>query len=288
MVRINDKIFKMSSTMPNSTGQMLSLLLVLGFMLTIVHPVLAQDTPAEVGVFDPIEVAPGEVVQVPISIRNIRDLYGVDVMLEFDPAVVQVIDADAANPGVQAALGDFLDPGLLLFNTADNTAGTYHFVMAQYNPSEPKSGQGVVVIVTFKGLKEGTSPLTIPALKLASREGIEIASEGVDGTLSVVAGAPTQAVTFAAVLTTGLVELSTFTPTPTTPPPTSTPQPTLEPTQPPPAQTETNGGSVEKDEDTNTTYWLVNNWWVILILLGLVISAGVYLFGIRKGTQKKE
>ena len=92
MVWINDKKFKMTSILPNSAGRMFSLLLVLGLMLTIVHPVLAQDTPAEVGVFDPIEVAPGEVVQVPISIRNVLDLYGVDLTIEFDPALVQVED----------------------------------------------------------------------------------------------------------------------------------------------------------------------------------------------------
>jgi hypothetical protein len=144
------------------------------------------------------------------------------------------------------------------------------------------------VIVTFKGLKEGTTPLTISTLKLASREGIEIASAGVDGTLSVVVGAPIQAATLPGVQTTGLVFLNTFTPTPTTPPPTATPQPTLAPTQPPPSPIEANSGTAEMSEDSGTNFWLVNNWWVILILLGLVIAAGVYLFGIRKDYRKKE
>jgi len=59
-------------------------------------------------------------VQVAVSVWGIEELYAVDFALAFDPAVVQLADADENLPGIQAGLGTFLDPGLLLFNDADS------------------------------------------------------------------------------------------------------------------------------------------------------------------------
>lgn len=266
------------------------LVLAVCLVFSIIAPVNAQDAPAEAGVFDPLEVAPGEVVQVPISIRAVKDLYGIDIALKFDPALVQVEDMDSSMSGIQAALGEFLDPGLLLFNTADNDAGTYHFVMAQYNPSEPKSGEGVVLVITFRGIAEGVSDIKVTALTLASREGNEIPSSKVDSILTVRSGAPAQVATFPVVQSTALVIINTFTPTPTeTPIPTATATPVVEPTQVtsggdnpaeiPPA------GSVK--ESAEPGFWLVENWWLVLVLLVIVISAGLYLFVWKKKRNKE-
>lgn len=270
------------------TGKVKAVLIILTLTLifTLTGYVNAQDSTAEVGVFESIEVAPGETVQVPVSIRKVKDLYGVDIMLEFDPALVQVEDADLSTSGIQAALGEFLDPGLLLYNTADNSAGTYHFVMAQYNPSEPKSGEGILLVITFKGITEGVTDLTVSALTLASSEGVEIPSSGVNSSLIVRAGAPAQAATIPVVQSTALVVLKTFTPVPTdTPVPTVTPTSVIEPTG---VLLET-GNTVETpragSEGENVPgFWLVNNWWIVLILLMLVIAAGLYLFVFKKKT----
>lgn len=59
-------------------------------------------------------------MQVAVSVWGIEELYAVDFDLAFDPAVVQLADADENLPGIQAGLGTFLDPGLLLFNDADS------------------------------------------------------------------------------------------------------------------------------------------------------------------------
>lgn len=264
------------------TGKVWAVLMVfaLTLILTSTGFVYAQDSTPEVGVFESIEVAPGETVQVPISIRNVKDLYGVDITLKFDPALVQVEDADPSASGIQAALGEFLDPGLLLFNTADNDAGTYHFVMAQYNPSEPKSGEGILLVITFKGINEGVTDLTVSALTLASSEGVEIPSSGMNSSLTVRAGAPVQAATIPVVQSTALVVLKTFTPVPTdTPVPTVAPTSVIEPT----GELLETGNTVKtpqagsKGEDV-PGFWLVNNWWIVLILLFVVIAAGLYLF----------
>ncbi len=271
--------------------RMICLVFLLVTSLWISTGVYAQDGTAQVGIYEQFEVAPNELVQVPISVRDVQDLYGVDLLLSFDPELVQVEDADPSSSGIQARLGDFLDPGLLLFNKADNTAGTYHFVMSQYNPSEPKTGEGVILVITFRGVGEGVSPLTVTGLKLASREGTEISSSPVDSTLTVRAGAPTQAATIPVADTTGMIVLDTATPMPTpTPAPTATLAPVIQPTlQPTEAMSKADNLPVVKTEGSNTSdLRQYNNLWIILILLAAVISTSIYIFVLKKKTPSSK
>lgn len=151
-----------------------------------------------------IVVAAGQTVDAAIEVVAAPDLYGIDVSLTFDPNVVEVVDADPSTEGVQVALGTFLDPGFVIRNAADNTAGTVRFAMTQLSPSEPKSGSGVVVVVKLRGKQAGvTSPLTIVKAGAAQRTGESIPTLPSSGQVRVVAVAgqaptatsiPTQAV----------------------------------------------------------------------------------------------
>ena len=261
----------------------------LSFLLLYVFSdqALAQNGAAEVGVFEPFQVSPGSTVQVPVSIKGVEGLYGVDFTLKFDPEIIQIQDIDPTMDGIQSSLGDFLDPGLLLFNTADNEAGLLRFTMAQYNPSEPKSGSGNLLVITFKGVATGESPLEIIEVSLSTREGEEIASKSVSGSVLVKNDAPTQAVTYAVVSQpTSLVMLNTFTPTATyTAVPTATPRPimtsSLSAEQP-----ETGGVLIEQNtvnENGTGVPFLVENWWLLPVLLLVVVVIGI--FGYRKITR---
>lgn len=107
-----------------------------------------------------------------IQVRSVSDLYGADVQLSFDPQVIEVVDADPSTGGLQVQAGDFLAPGFLIRNTADNEAGTVWYAMTQLNPSQPKSGSGTLIIVTFRGKKEGgSSEIVIESATLATRWG---------------------------------------------------------------------------------------------------------------------
>lgn len=262
-------------------------ILTLCMLLSLTSIATAQGGSAQVGVLEPAQVPLGASIQVPVSVDNVQDLYALDITLKFDPAVLQVEDADPSTPGIQLALGQFLDPGLMLFNSADNEAGTIRFAMSQYSPSEGKSGKGIVFIIRFVGKAEGETPLTVTELVLSDKNGVEIPSEGVDATLTVSAGAPTQAATYPVVEPTGLIFLNTYTPTPF---PTLTPIPTLVPTKTPVIEkvnpTAVQSGT-ENGTGTNSSsgYFLANNWWIVLILLAVVIAAGVYYFVIRKKTK---
>ncbi len=72
----------------------------------------------------------------------------------------------------------------------DNQQGIAHFVMTQVNPSEPKSGDGILLVLYLKGLRAGESALTVSSLQISDREGIEILAEGVNSTLTVSTSGP--------------------------------------------------------------------------------------------------
>ncbi len=264
----------------------LSFLFVICLVLMANSSVHAQSG-AQVGLLAPVQVPLGGSVQVPITVNNVKDLYALDITLKFDPALVQVVDADTATDGIQIALGTFLDPGLLLFNTVDNEAGTIRFAMSQYNPSDGKSGKGIVLVVTFAGKAEGETSLAVTDLTLSDRSGVLIPSQGVEGKLTVSASAPTQAATYPAAQATGLIVINTFTPTPL-PTNTPTPQPTNAPTKEPVAavtQIEpTAAAQSSAPVKGSSNYFMAKNWWIVLVLLLAVVAAAIY-FGFFKRTH---
>ena len=130
---------------------LLSVIILLGGLFS---PASAQ-TSAQVGVFQAYEIQPGARVEIPIEIRNVQDLYAVDLEIHYDPRILTFEDANPQMDGIQPALGTFLDAGMVLYNTVDPEAGIIRFVMTQVNPSEPKSGSGVLIVLYAVGAAEG-------------------------------------------------------------------------------------------------------------------------------------
>ncbi len=248
----------------------------------------------EAGVFAAVEIAPGAAVEVPVEIRNARDVYALDIEIQFDPAVVSAEDADPSSAGIQMGLGEFLDPGLLLFNQVDMEKGLVRFAMSQVNPSEPKSGSGILFVIYFKGIKEGTSPLEVINLQVASRDGLEIPSSPVDSTLTVRADAAQITATPIPVQDPGkMIQLPTPGPSPT-----PTLKPTGVPTRAPteasmsasptaaPAESSTAGKTTDRYVEKP---FLVQNWWIILIVLAVAaILAGLLIRSKNQNPDKRK
>ena len=171
---------------------------------------------AETGFFESYELQPGSRIEVPLTMRNVQDLYAIDVEIQFDPALLSVEDANPGQAGVQPALGTFLDAGLTLFNEVDNQAGTVKFAMSQVNPSEPKSGEGVVLVLYYTALAEGESDLTVSFVELSDRLGEAIPVTAVDSSVSVFTEAEEKAATPIPVGDPGqIIIVPTLMPTPT-------------------------------------------------------------------------
>ena len=259
------------------------------FSLLPARGTLAQAT-ARAGVFETFNVAPGSRIQVPIEIRGVQDLYAVDLTLRFDPAILSAEDADPQMQGIQPALGTFLDAGLLLFNEVDLEQGAVRFVMTQVNPSEGKSGDGILLVVYFIATDMGESALQLESITLSDRYGVAIPVETVDSTLSVASDAPAVTSTSIPVQNpTGIIMIATLAPTATpTPPPTETPMPTqtpvatavMDPTnaQPQPTDKAEDQPGVNAELEQKSGFSLSQNWWIILLAVLILAGAVGYLW----------
>ena len=124
-----------------------------------------------------------ETIDVFIRINDVAvedNLYGADVLLTFDPAVLEVVTLQESE--------DFLQPPFFITRKLyDNTAGTVRLALTQLNPTLPASGSGNFARVTFRARGEWTNaPLDFSYAVLASINGMTIPSTAVAGSLTTV------------------------------------------------------------------------------------------------------
>ncbi len=196
----------------------------------------------------------GDIFDVAIRIDNVTNLAGADVQLQFNPAVLQVQDADPGKEGTQIQPGDFPVPNFVATNVVTNTTGNIQYAVVQLPPTSPVSGNGLLATITFQAIASGVSPLDFTQAILANDLAQPIPATTQSGQITAGQGptstpthtpVPGQATaTFTATpipgtptfTSTPIPGTPTFTPTPTlvaatlTPTPTSTPLPTPTPT----------------------------------------------------------
>lgn len=118
-----------------------------------------------------------------------QQIYGVDInRLRFNPAVLQVVDADTSATGVQ------INPGSLMAwvtaNSVDNSVGTIQFSQVGDPTATRFSGSGTLATITFRAVAVGTANVT---LDFTSGSGLDsnVAGSGGDILLSVGSGSYT-------------------------------------------------------------------------------------------------
>jgi hypothetical protein len=125
---------------------------------------------------DPVrlEIGAGQSETLQILLVNADKVYGIDLQAAFDPAVVEVVDADSKKTGIQMLPGGFLKADYMARNLADNKTGTLRYVATQLNPTPPSSGKGIILSIRFRGRKAGThTKVTIVSAVIADRRGIK-------------------------------------------------------------------------------------------------------------------
>ena len=121
---------------------------------------------------DLLEIGEGQIETLQIVLVNAKNIYGIDLLAAFDPTVVQVVDADSKQKGIQMASGTFLKPDYSVRNSADNKTGTLRYVVTQLKPTLPANGKGIVLSIRFRGKVTGTrTKLTIISAVIADRRG---------------------------------------------------------------------------------------------------------------------
>jgi hypothetical protein len=199
----------------------------------------------------------------------------------------------------------------VLFNTADNESGTIRFAMTQVNPSEAKSGEGVLLVLYVQALTEGESQIAVEMVELSSRAGEAIPGEGVDA--AVVVGDDVVAKESTSIPVqdpTTIIQVPSQQPTAT---PTQLPDPTQTPVvedaesstttdaerQNEESLSEIEGNALSEDTENEQNgnfevgqepsdgqqtdgFSLMRYWWAVALLAALVIGLAIYLAVTRR------
>jgi hypothetical protein len=129
----------------------------------------------------------GDTVESQILLSNAKDFYGAEFFMTFDPSVLQVVDANPAEDGVQIALGDLYPAGQSFqgVNQVFNATGQITFVVTRHLPAAPVDGEGVLAVITWEAVNEGSSDLSFTHVKLATPAGFELEAISRDGSMNV-------------------------------------------------------------------------------------------------------
>jgi hypothetical protein len=134
----------------------------------------------------PTLAAPGQTLSFAIK-TDATGLYGAQFDLVFDPAVVQVVDADTGTEGVQIMSGDCPVADFIATNEASNASGKISYAASSLNPTPPCDG-GTVASFQFQvsgTAASGITPIQWESLILADNNGEQIPATGVDFNLQI-------------------------------------------------------------------------------------------------------
>ena len=120
-------------------------------------------------------------VDVAIQLDAATGVYGAQVEIDFDPAILQVASEDLT-PGWCP------QPDFVVSNSANNTLGTIAYAATQQNPTAPCNG-GVVATVTFTCIAEGTSAVNYTSSIISNIGGSAIAHGTQNGTVECIQSA---------------------------------------------------------------------------------------------------
>jgi hypothetical protein len=123
----------------------------------------------------------GTPATVDIWVHDVTDLYGAGFLLQFDPEVVGVEDANPFEDGVQIESGSWLQRQLEAANSVDDAAGEVDFFVTQSYPEPAKSGSGLLARITLTGLANGSSVLHFESIQLVDDEETILAASSQDG-----------------------------------------------------------------------------------------------------------
>jgi hypothetical protein len=182
-------------------------------------------------VFSPAsaQVQVGAEIEVQVRMENVSELYGLDLRLRFDPALIEIVDVNSDMDKAQVIEGTFPYPDFLVRNEADNSAGTIWYAVTQLNPREPVSGSGTMMTIRLRGRAVGTAYLDVNAATFVDNNGLELSVALSSGEVVVLSagGAPTATRTPTATQTPQPAEQGTNPTLPAQPTSTRTPLPTL-------------------------------------------------------------
>lgn len=105
------------------------------------------------------------VAKLDIRVANVTNLFGVEFHIDYDPAILDVQDADNTVAGTQVGYGPFLSPESVILNHVDETAGKIHFAVSQV-AAPARTGAGIVATFDVRAISTGATALALHTTEL--------------------------------------------------------------------------------------------------------------------------
>ncbi len=124
-----------------------------------------------------LALAPGDTGMLEIRIADVAQLAGAEVHLTYDPALLEIADADPEMEGVQINHGDLLSPDFVVQNVSDKSGGTIDYAIVCMPVDKAVSGSGVLARINFAVRAEGEAEIAIRSVLLSNMQGQPIEVE---------------------------------------------------------------------------------------------------------------
>jgi PKD repeat protein len=116
----------------------------------------------------------GEEITVTVGISDVVDLDRLEMTVIFDPAVLQVIDADTGTEGIQITPGECPVVDFMPLNVSDNTLGTIMYWVDQNDPTPPVTGNCHIAYIRFSTHQITSTVVNVSELLLETESGVPI------------------------------------------------------------------------------------------------------------------
>jgi hypothetical protein len=134
----------------------------------------------------------GDTVAITFVLSGASEVNSVNIALAYDPGVVQVIDANAGQGGVQILPGPFPSgSGSELQNSVSGGTITYQYMLSG---GAEDDGSGTVATAQFLALADGSADFAWVTTQLVDGEGVPVNAGGTVATLLVGSASPTPGV----------------------------------------------------------------------------------------------
>lgn len=121
---------------------------------------------------------------VAINVAEVTNLLRVELEVSYDPTVIQVIDGDAGQRGVQVRVGNIFSTGNITRNEVDTSNGRIYFTAARLSGYTQSIPDGLIAI-DWRPQRVGSSAITLERVVLTDTNGQEISAEINDGGITV-------------------------------------------------------------------------------------------------------
>ncbi|MFE5323465.1 glycerophosphodiester phosphodiesterase family protein [Paenibacillus sp. NPDC056579] len=108
----------------------------------------------------PEKVYSGESYELNVEVSGMKDVYGAAFKLHYDPALLEIADADSSIEGVQISKGSWMSEGHVVQNAVDPATGIISFAQTLLGNSPGSAGSGNIAKIQFRVKGSDAKPVS--------------------------------------------------------------------------------------------------------------------------------